>query len=47
MVLTGENNKPEGWSVGSRSAFIVLTKTGNRGHRDPAEGRGAPRDRTR
>ena len=47
MVLTGENNKPEGRSVGSRSAFIVLLKTGNRGHRDPAEGRGAPRDRSR
>lgn len=47
LVRKGENNKPEGCSVGSRSAFIVLPKTGNRGQRDPAEGRGAPRDRSR
>ena len=40
MVPNGENNQLKGCSVGSRSALIVLPKTGNRGHRDPAEGRG-------
>ena len=47
MAPKGANNKPEGCRVGSRSALIILPKTGTRGHRDPAEGRGAPRDRTR
>lgn len=39
------NNKPKGSGFGSRSAFIVLRKTGNRGHRDPGEGREASHDR--
>ena len=47
MLLTGDTNWPEGCRAGSRSAFILLLKMENRGHRDPAEGREAPRDRIR
>ena len=39
------NNKPKGSGIGGRSAFIVLLKTGNRGHRDPDEGREASHGR--
>ena len=44
-VPDGENNKPKGCGIGSRSALIVPAKAGNRGHRDPPEGSGAPHDR--
>ena len=38
-----ENHKGAGCAAGSRSALIVPAKSGNWAHRDPAEGRGAPR----
>ena len=39
-------NKPKGRRSGGRSARIVLMTAGNRGRRDPTEGRGAPHVQT-
>ncbi|GEM_PF-4793981 len=39
-VPAGETNEPKECRIGSRSILIVLSRAGNRGHRDPNEGRG-------
>ena len=40
-------HKRTGGIVGSRSAFVVPTTSGNSAHEDPIEGRGAPLRQTR
>ena len=35
------NNEPKGCGAGSRSALILPSRAGSRGHRDPPEGSGA------
>ena len=41
------NNEPKGSGAGSRSVLIVPSRSGNRVHRDPAEGSGASHGRNR